>query len=73
MRRYTVILTPDPEDGGYVVTVPTLPGAITQGETIEEALENAVDAIRLVVSNLERHGEPIPEEQGTPIVETVEV
>src|SRR5438876_1250078 len=33
MRKYTIMLDPDPEEGGYTVTVPALPGCITQGET----------------------------------------
>ena len=38
-----VILIPDLEDGGYVVEVPSLPGCYSQGETVEEALENIKD------------------------------
>ena len=45
---YTIILEPDPEEGGYTVTVPALPGCVTQGETIEEAIVMAKDAIRLL-------------------------
>ena len=40
-----VVLTPDLEDGGYAVTVPALPGCITEGKTIDEALTNAREAI----------------------------
>lgn len=46
-HRYTIILHPDEEEGGYTVTVPALPGCVTQGETIEEAIAMAKDAIRL--------------------------
>ena len=35
------------EDGGYTVYVPSLPGCISQGETIEEALKNIKEAIEL--------------------------
>lgn len=42
-----VILIPDKESGGYVVEVPSLPGCRTQGDTIEEALANAQEAIKL--------------------------
>jgi predicted RNase H-like HicB family nuclease len=42
---YTVRLEPA-EEGGYVVTVPALPGCITQGETYEEALAMTEDCIR---------------------------
>ncbi len=35
------------EDGWYVVEVPSLPGCISQGKTIQEALENIKEAIEL--------------------------
>ncbi len=47
-RHYAIILHPDLE-GGYTVTVPALPGCITQGETIEEAIVMAKDAIQLYI------------------------
>ena len=37
------------EEGGYTAFVEEIPGAITQGETIEEARENLVDALRMVL------------------------
>ena len=43
--RLDVILTPDLEDGAYTVTVPALPGCITDGETVDEAVPNAREAI----------------------------
>jgi len=43
--RYAVILTPDLESSGYSVTVPALPGCFTHGETVEEALTEAREAI----------------------------
>ena len=45
--RYTIILHPDIEEGGYTVTVPALPGCVTQGETIEEAIANLKEATEL--------------------------
>ena len=41
---YPVTLTPDP-DGGFVVTFPDWPEAITQGETRDQALEEAADCL----------------------------
>jgi predicted RNase H-like HicB family nuclease len=64
--QYTVILYPEPDEGGYSVTVPALPGCVTQGETLEEAIAMAKDAIRLHVETLRAEGEPIPEEQAHP-------
>jgi antitoxin HicB len=61
-RRYSVLLIPDPEEGGYTVRVPALPGITTEGDTLEEALANARDAIKLYIEDLEAHGEPVPEE-----------
>ena len=63
MRRYTILLHPDPDEGGYTVTVPALPGCITQGETLEEALANAREAIQLHVEVLAERGEPIPDDE----------
>lgn len=64
--QYTIILQPDPEEGGYTVTVPALPGCVTQGETIEEAIAMAKDAIRLHVEALIAEGEPVPQEREHP-------
>jgi predicted RNase H-like HicB family nuclease len=65
-RHYTIILHPDTEEGGYTVTVPALPGCITQGETLEEAIAMAKDAIRLHIESLLADGEPVPEEHEHP-------
>ena len=43
--EFPVILTPDEDDGGFVVTFPDIPEAITQGETREEALKMAQEAL----------------------------
>jgi predicted RNase H-like HicB family nuclease len=44
--RYLVNLVYDPEYRGYVADVPQLPGCMSQGKTIEKALENVKEAIR---------------------------
>ena len=73
MRRYTVLLEPDPEQGGYTVTVPALPGIVTEGDTLEEAIAMAKDAISLHIEGLIAHALPVPEETEHPqaIVVTV--
>ncbi|MDR3175585.1 MAG: type II toxin-antitoxin system HicB family antitoxin [Desulfovibrio sp.] len=43
--KFPVILAPDENDGGYVVTFPDIPEAVTQGETEAEALNMARDAL----------------------------
>ena len=62
MTQYTIILDPDEEGMGYTVTVPALPGCITQGRTREEAIERVKEAIAIYIESLEADGEPIPEE-----------
>lgn len=61
-RQYMIILHPDPEEGGFTVTVPSLPGVITEGDTIEEAIAMAKEAIALHIEGLVAHGLPVPEE-----------
>ncbi len=68
--RYTVIFEPA-EEGGFVVTVPALPGVVTEGDSLEEAREMAKDAIRGYLESLRKHGEEIPLEQGEPVTERV--
>ena len=48
------------EEGGYIVSCPQLPGCVTQGETVEEALAMIKDAIQGYIASLQKHGEPIP-------------
>lgn len=71
MRRYSVIWTP--EEGGYVVTVPGLPGCVTEGDTLDEALDNARDAIELYVESPTARGLTVPTEAAAPRIEVVEV
>jgi predicted RNase H-like HicB family nuclease len=64
MRGYTVVLE-SVREGGFVVSVPALPGCFTQGETRLEALENAREAIAAYVAELRARGEDIPTEVKT--------
>jgi predicted RNase H-like HicB family nuclease len=43
--RFKVIFEKDEDVGGYIVSCPSLPGCFSQGDTIEEALENIKEAI----------------------------
>ncbi len=72
MRRYTVVLIPDPEMGGYTVTVPSLPGCITEGDTLDEALRNAREIIAFHLECLEEEGRPIPEDHVARALEAAE-
>ena len=63
MREYTYTLKIEPaEEGGFNVFVPALPGCFTQGETFEDAVAMAKDAIRCYLEALIKRGEPVPEE-----------
>ncbi len=50
--RIKVYLEPS-EEGGYTVTVPSLPGCISEGDTKEEALENIKEAVALYLEPVE--------------------
>jgi antitoxin HicB len=62
MRTFRVILEAN-ESGGYTVTVPLLPGCISEGDTKEEALANIKEAIELYIESLEADGLPVPTEE----------
>lgn len=72
MRTYTIVLEPE-ETGGFMVSVPALPGCFTQGASIEECRERAIEAIATHIAGLETDGEPVPEEAGSPQLLTVTV
>ncbi len=45
-KKYKVVLHADTEDGGYWVECPDIPGCVSQGDTVEEALEMIKDALK---------------------------
>ena len=66
--RFTVVLEQEPDEG-FVVSVPTLPGCISQGDTREDALQNIREAIELYLEDCRESGDPIPSESGKEFVE----
>lgn len=70
--KFTVILTPDDEDGGYVAECPAIPGCISEGSTVEESLANIKGAIEGCLESMAAHQQELPEEQPV-IVATVDV
>jgi antitoxin HicB len=58
---FNVLLEPDKEAGGYVVSCPALPGCYSQGDTIDEALENIKEAILLCLEDMQAQNQPIPD------------
>lgn len=61
---YRILLREEPE-GGYTVTVPTLPGCITYGADLSEAIDMGREVIELYIESLVAHGEEIPTEANT--------
>lgn len=45
--QYTAVFEPDKEFGGFTVTIPSLSGCISEGDTFEEALDNIKEAASL--------------------------
>ena len=60
--EYSVVVH-EAEEGGYWVEVPALPGCYSQGESVEETLANAREAIELFLEALQEDGAPIPRDQ----------
>lgn len=78
MMQYKIplVLTPQPE-GGYTVTSPLLPELVTEGDSVDDALANATDALAAVIEAYDDLGRPLPpniqiQDTGSPIwLETV--
>lgn len=62
MSTYKMFLHKQPE-GGYTVVVPSLPGCITEGDTVEEAVNMGREAIELYIEVLKERGETIPNDK----------
>jgi len=50
--HFKVVIEEDEEVGGYVISCPSLPGCFSQGDTIEDALENIKEAIQACLESL---------------------
>ena len=59
INQYTAIFEPDLDVGGYTVTIPGLPGCISEGDTYEEALENITEAAELYLETLEEENKKL--------------
>jgi predicted RNase H-like HicB family nuclease len=60
--QYTAVFEPN-EDGGFTVTIPALPGLVTEGRNFEEARQMAEDAIECYIGGLRKLREEVPEER----------
>jgi antitoxin HicB len=71
-RTYSIVLEPM-EEGGFLVHVPALPEVVTGGDTEEEALAMAREAIELVLESRRERGEEIPIDVAKPQLREVTV
>ena len=70
--NWKVVLEKDTQSGWFTVTVPALPGCISQGKTRKEALKNIKEAIELHLESLAKDGIPLkPEQEVTTVAVTV--
>lgn len=57
---YRMEIVEDPDEGGFVVSFPELPGCLSQGETLEAAFSNAQDAKRAWIDAVLEQGDTVP-------------
>lgn len=62
--RYEIIIFWSDEDDAYVAEVPELPGCMADGQTYQEALANAEQAIQEWIETAQEIGRPIPPPKG---------
>lgn len=70
--RYTVVLLAE-GDGRYSASVPALPGTLSWGDAVEDALANITEAIEGMLAVLRDAGEEPPDEHSRTVVATVAV
>lgn len=63
--QYTAIFEPDKKRGGYVVSIPVLPGCFSEGDTFEKAFHNIKEAAQLYLEVMKEKREELPEEKGS--------
>lgn len=71
--QYTAVFEPDIKEGGFTVTIPTLPGCISEGDTFEEALNNIQEAASLYLDVMRINRREIPTEEKGVVIAPVEV
>jgi predicted RNase H-like HicB family nuclease len=72
-RRYSIVLTPEPDGSALNVTSPDFPELVTFGYTREEALAMALDCAEALLLTYMDRGHEIPDEGGQAEVATIEV
>lgn len=64
MDRYEIIIYWSSDDDAFIAEIPELPGCMAHGDTHEEALVNAKEAMALWLDTAREHGDPIPKPKG---------
>lgn len=68
MIKYELIIYWSDEDAAFIAEAPEHPGCAAHGATQEDALTNALDAIRLWIDTAKEFGDPIPEPKGRRLI-----
>lgn len=71
--QYTAVFEPDEKVGGFTVTIPALPGCISEGDTFEEALKNIEEAAGLYIEVMQNRKMEIPREEKGVVIAPIEV
>lgn len=68
MFRYKIIIFWSNEDEAFIAEIPELPGCMAHGNTSEDALKNAQDAIQLWLDTAKEFGDPILEPKDSKLI-----
>lgn len=68
MYKYEIIIYWSREDAAFIAEVPELPGCMAHGETPEDALKSAKEAIQLWIDTAKELGDPVPEPKGERLI-----
>ncbi len=71
--QYTAVFEPDKKAGGFTVTIPSLPGCISEGDTFEEASENIKEAASLYLEVMKKTKTDIPEQESGIVIAPVQI
>lgn len=71
--QYIAIFEPDEKNGGFTVTIPALPGCISEGDTFEDALHNIQEAASLYLEVMRKRNIGIPKEEKRNVIASVKV
>lgn len=73
IHQYTAVFEPDTESGGFTVTIPTLPGCISEGINFEQALKNIKEAASLYIETMRDENFDMPMQERGVVIAPIEV